>query len=103
MQKTPFKQPEIIWLLYGHGDRLKGCLRHLFHLQVTIQRILVHTGVVFFARNINAELLYRYFVNEQWNIITGVQYINDQIEDNPDQNTPANEYTIMDPFCLYWF
>ena len=49
--------------------------------------------------NINAELLYRYFVNEQWNIVTGVQYINDQIEDNPDQNTPATDYTIMDPFA----
>ena len=51
------------------------------------------------ANNINAELIYRYFVNEQWNIITGVQYINDQIEDNPDQNTPATDYSIIDPFA----
>lgn len=77
----------------------KGVLKAAISLASYDSKDISAYGNSVFAHNINAELLYRYFVNEQWNIITGVQYINDQIEDNPDQNTPATDYTIMDPFA----
>jgi vitamin B12 transporter len=83
--------------------QIKGVLKASVSLASYDSKDISAYGSSVFARNINAELLYRYFVNEQWNIITGVQYINDQIEDNPDQNTPANEYTIMDPFASIGF
>ncbi len=83
--------------------QIKGVLKASVSLASYDSNDISAYGSSVFANNINAELLYRYFVNEQWNIITGVQYINDQIEDNPDQNTPVNEYTIMDPFASIGF
>ena len=51
------------------------------------------------ANNINGELVYRYFINSNWNLISGVQLIKDAIAENQDQGTEASDYTIVDPFA----
>ena len=50
------------------------------------------------AANINAELLYRIFFKEHWNLIGGFQLIEDKIKENEAQGTSESNYWIYDPY-----
>ena len=50
------------------------------------------------AESVNAELLYRYFFNDKWNFISGVNFLNDKIKDNVVQGSEASDYVITDSF-----
>jgi len=50
------------------------------------------------AKNLHSDLIYRFFISEKWNLISGFQVIKDQIEENEMQGTEASEYLITDPY-----
>jgi len=50
------------------------------------------------AKNLHSDLVYRFFISEKWNLISGFQVIKDQIKENEMQGTVDSEYLITDPY-----